>query len=142
MPAFADNSFHVCNRGVSPLQPSIPRRILKHLQQYQDQWHRRCFPTQCNRGDGISCICIERLGHRFGDAQASRLAQALSLLPSIEYLKALQLCRNSLGQHGLESLISCFVRSPNLQLRCLALCHNPIGTISLSLKQQILICCR
>ena len=120
---------HVCNRRVSLVMPSTPRLILQYLQRMQDQLHGACAPhlLEHRREDGIIYVCIERLGRRMGDMQASQLAQALSLLPSVARLQVLQLCRNSIGPVGLQSLLSCLESPQHLQLQCLALCHNPIG---------------
>jgi hypothetical protein len=122
-------SAHVCNRRVSPVMPSSPRLILQYLQRMQGQWHGTYAPDllQPRKEDGIICVCFERLGQLMGDMQASQLAQALSLLPNIACLQVLQLCRNSLGPVGLQSLLSCLKSPLHLQLQCLALCHNPIG---------------
>lgn len=119
--------FHACERRVSPLMPSIPRLIVQYLQSHQDQWHDTCFPAELRQRDEITCICICRLGQRLGDIQAAQLASALSTLPNITCLKALQLCRNSIGSSGLTSLLRGLDSRLQLQLQCLALCHNPIG---------------
>ncbi len=120
---------HVCDRRVPPLMPSIPRLILKHLERFQDMWHERCMPSECRQGSCITCICIERLGRRMGDAQALQLAQALSVAPSIACLKTLQLCHNAIGPIGLKALFTSLERPAHLQH--LALCHNPIGNFPL-----------
>ena len=62
-----------------------------------------------------------------GDMQASQLAQALSMLPSVACFKVLLLCHNSIGPVGLQSLLDSFDSLLHLQLQCLTLCHNPIG---------------
>jgi hypothetical protein len=117
---------HVCERRVSPLMPSKPRLILLHLQQFQDQWNNSHLNDAPRKADEISCICIQRLGRRFGDTRALQLAQALLSLPSVNRLQVLQLCHNEIGDTGFESLFNS-VKSPfPLQLRVLALCHNKI----------------
>ena len=123
---------HVCDRRVPALMPSNPRLILKYLQHGQDVWHDRCLPTQRRQDGCITCICIERLKHRMGDTQALQLAQALSFIPSIACLTALQLCHNSIGHSGLKALFNALQPPAHLQLRILALCHNPIGYYLLS----------
>jgi hypothetical protein len=130
---------HVCERQVSALLPSKPRLIVQYLQRHQNQWHHACFPAELRQHDEISCICICRLGHRMGDIQATQLASALSALPSNTCLKALQLCRNSIGGSGLLSLLHGLESPLHLQLQCLTLCHNPIGicTIEIALYSSI-----
>jgi hypothetical protein len=118
---------HVCERRVSPSLPSIPRLIVQHLQRLQELWHERCLPTEQRDENCITCICIERLGHHMGDAQALQLARALSFIPNIARLKVLQLCRNSIGHSGLKALFHSLGAHEHLQMQILALCDNPIG---------------
>ena len=80
------------------------------------------------QADEISCICIQRLGCRFGDPRASQLAHAISSMPNVNCLKVLQLCHNDIGDTGFESLLKSLTSPSHLQLQVLALCHNKMST--------------